>query len=299
MSIEAQLQIRQNAQEIQSYLKDLFAWEEDVKAKEKKLKLKKKQDGQEGTPGPRGRAAGNISAPPAELQKPGLDPKTCKSNAPAPPVKPSGPSAAGGIQLPTQVARESEDLGLTAVSSTRLQADSKAASSSSSQEPQLPPVRNTATGPLLLARGNDHFKLGDYKSAEECYSRSIELEPCSLPHANRAMALLKLGRHAEAEADCSEAIRMDSKYVKAWLRRGAARRALGMVLEAGEALLLLLSCVRQWRQMHAAARCCGSPSVHAWMQLWKVWRCRALRMAGRGVWHPTSMGHGQVHALQH
>lgn len=233
MSIEAQLQIRQNAHEIQGYLKDLFAWEEEVKAKEKKLK--KKQDGQEAMPGPRGRAAGSVHAAPAELQKPGLDPKTGKKDAAGTSKLPGVPAASGGMQLPNKSTQAEEQL-LTAVSSTRLQpqADAAGTASSSAQEHVLPPVRNTATGPLLLARGNEHFKLGDHKSAEECYTRSLELEPSSLAFANRAMAMLKLGRHAEAEADCSEALRMDPKYAKAWLRRGAARRALGMPLEAGE-----------------------------------------------------------------
>jgi len=40
---------------------------------------------------------------------------------------------------------------------------------------------------------------------------------------NRALAHLKLGSHAEAEADASSVLQLDSRNVKALLRRGNAR----------------------------------------------------------------------------
>jgi tetratricopeptide (TPR) repeat protein len=48
------------------------------------------------------------------------------------------------------------------------------------------------------------------------------------------MARLKLGAYAEAEEDCVEAIKLDPKNVKAYLRRGAARAVSGNYLEALE-----------------------------------------------------------------
>jgi Meckel syndrome type 1 protein len=41
------------------------------------------------------------------------------------------------------------------------------------------------------------------------------------------MALLKLGRYGDAEADCDAALALDARSVKALLRRGAARLARG------------------------------------------------------------------------
>jgi hypothetical protein len=60
----------------------------------------------------------------------------------------------------------------------------------------LPPIRNSqpTTADAWRARGNDLFKAGQYDSAYECYKRSVDMQPTCLGHANRAMALLKLGR---------------------------------------------------------------------------------------------------------
>lgn len=69
--------------------------------------------------------------------------------------------------------------------------------------------------------GNAHFKAGRFQQAEACYSRSLELAPTCLAHANRALARLKLGRPAEAEADCAAALALDLLYVKAYQRRWA------------------------------------------------------------------------------
>lgn len=50
--------------------------------------------------------------------------------------------------------------------------------------------------------------------------------------ANRAMAYLMLKKHAETEADCTLALSLDPSYTKAYLRRGAARVALGKTSSA-------------------------------------------------------------------
>jgi len=81
--------------------------------------------------------------------------------------------------------------------------------------------------------GNLHFKEGRFDRAKQCYSECVEKNPSSyLGYANRAMADLKLGFAKSAEEDCTRAIELCPTYVKAWSRRGSARRELGNFAEA-------------------------------------------------------------------
>lgn len=90
------------------------------------------------------------------------------------------------------------------------------------------------------AQGNAHFAAGRFVEAIECYTLAMNAAPrmAVLP-ANRAMALLKLRRYAEAEADCSAAIALDGGYTKAYLRRASARMELGRLADAVHGLLRL------------------------------------------------------------
>ena len=82
-------------------------------------------------------------------------------------------------------------------------------------------------------KGNEALKQGKYQDAIEYYSVAIGKNPKSkIFVANRAMAHLKLGNYQLAEDDCTEAIKLDARYVKAYLRRAAARSVAGNYLEA-------------------------------------------------------------------
>ncbi|XP_047096015.1 RNA polymerase II-associated protein 3-like isoform X2 [Lolium rigidum] len=81
-------------------------------------------------------------------------------------------------------------------------------------------------------QGNEYFKQKKFAEAIECYSRSIALSPTAVSFANRAMAYLKLRRFEEAENDCTEALNLDDRYVKAYSRRITARKGLGKLKEA-------------------------------------------------------------------
>eukprot|EP00887_Chlorella_sp_A99_P007627 scaffold20.g7627.t1 len=77
------------------------------------------------------------------------------------------------------------------------------------------------------AEGNAAFKAGKYDVAVRHYSAAIQLHPrAAVYYANRAMALLKLGRYSDAEADCDAALGLELS-VKSLLRRGSARLAQG------------------------------------------------------------------------
>ena len=81
--------------------------------------------------------------------------------------------------------------------------------------------------------GNSAFRSGNYQQAVEWYTRSIAAEPTDeLSLSNRAMAHLKLSQWNAAEADATEALRLNPTHVKSWHRRASARRALGRIRDA-------------------------------------------------------------------
>ena len=103
----------------------------------------------------------------------------------------------------------------------------------------LPPIRSQEpqTSDGWKARGNDLFKIGQWESAAECYTKSFDLFDLTSPStstlssaavvlSNRAMANLKLEKWSEAEADCSHALELDSNNAKAFHRRGVAHKNL-------------------------------------------------------------------------
>ncbi len=148
-------------------------------------------------------------------------------------------SAAAPANAPIAIApRESSTpADMIERSTVRTAAASAAAPSSamvSEEDRPLPPIRSSEpqTAEAWRARGNDLFKISQWSSAVECYSRSIELGPSCLSFANRAMSKLKLEQWEEAESDCTEALRLDEAFVKAYHRRGTARRKLGRPMDA-------------------------------------------------------------------
>ncbi|KAI3445421.1 hypothetical protein Pfo_002086 [Paulownia fortunei] len=80
--------------------------------------------------------------------------------------------------------------------------------------------------------GNEFFKQKKFIEAIDCYSRSIALSPTAVAYANRAMAYIKIKRFQEAENDCTEALNLDDRYIKAYSRRSTARKELGKLKES-------------------------------------------------------------------
>lgn len=94
-------------------------------------------------------------------------------------------------------------------------------------------------GEELKSKGNAGFKAGNFKEAVKLYTAALETGGAGVTKkwqavvlSNRAMTQLKLGAYAEAEDDCTKALKLDAKNVKAFLRRGAARSVQGNYLEA-------------------------------------------------------------------
>ena len=98
------------------------------------------------------------------------------------------------------------------------------------------------------ARSNACFARGEWEDAARHYTLALEAAPASAPEerkldedtivervrrrdravylSNRAACRVKLGSHKQAEEDCTAAIAEDDTFVKAYLRRSAARERL-------------------------------------------------------------------------
>ncbi|XP_014251718.1 RNA polymerase II-associated protein 3-like [Cimex lectularius] len=75
--------------------------------------------------------------------------------------------------------------------------------------------------------GNELVNQRKYEEAIEPYTKAIKLyNQDPIFFANRAVCFIKMENFKASEADCSEAIKLDYKYVKAYIRRASARKAL-------------------------------------------------------------------------
>ncbi|PON55921.1 Amidase [Parasponia andersonii] len=80
---------------------------------------------------------------------------------------------------------------------------------------------------LLKEKGNYAFKGRQWNKAVNYYTEAIKLNGTNATYyCNRAAAYLELGCFQQAEEDCSRAMELDKKNVKAYLRRGTARESL-------------------------------------------------------------------------
>ncbi|XP_024990075.1 uncharacterized protein LOC112524477 isoform X2 [Cynara cardunculus var. scolymus] len=96
-------------------------------------------------------------------------------------------------------------------------------------------VSKEASAEIAKEKGNNAFKAKNWQRAIGFYTEAIKLNSNSATYfSNRAAAYLELGSCIQAEADCSKAIDLDKKNVKAYLRRGTAREMLGYYKEAIE-----------------------------------------------------------------
>ena len=269
-TMEAQMNIRRNAMEMQEYLSDLKVWEDSVKKKDKELKKGRLPGGpgggSGGAPAPRGKAAGSaIAAPPEHLQAPASqmhpDPRMRTSAKPSSAAKKKKKKPKGQQQQqqgPDSAAAHTYENYRSKwekfdVDAALAEADGEEDGDEEEEEEEedpvaqevLPPIRKPLDADGWRSKGNEWFKMGDFRQAKDCYSSSIEAAANSLAYANRAMACLKLGEHRTAEEDCTAAIGLDPLYLKSWQRRGAARKEQGRLQEAsGSCLSLSLWCRR-------------------------------------------------------
>ncbi|KAH6831684.1 translocon at the outer membrane of chloroplasts 64-V [Perilla frutescens var. hirtella] len=105
----------------------------------------------------------------------------------------------------------------------------------SSSSPLPDTNSNMDTAELLKEKGNTAYKGKQWNKAVSYYTEAIKLNDANATYySNRAAAYLELGCYQQAEEDCSKAISLDKKYVKAYLRRGTAKESLIFYKEALE-----------------------------------------------------------------
>lgn len=127
----------------------------------------------------------------------------------------------------------------SSVSSSQTQSSSSSTSSSSSSAaaPTSTPDKATSDSSKkpakeesfeeVKSRGNDCVKKSEFKSAIECYTRCVELDPKqTVSYTNRALCYIRIDQPEKAEQDCTTALSIEKDNVKALFRRAQAKKML-------------------------------------------------------------------------
>ncbi|TTW07848.1 RNA polymerase II-associated protein 3 [Bagarius yarrelli] len=207
-AVELQMQMRQNAEDLHNFMKELDSWGEDMKKKDEQLR------------------AGNLADPQKTL----------------PPVRNKGYKKKRKVRIkaPVENRQQEEKSGQRIkaydykswdkfdVDKALEELDKEHSSPGDSNDSDSEEVHMDRDRAMQeKEKGNAFFKEGKYDEAIECYTQGMSVDPYSpvLP-TNRASCFFRLKKYAVAESDCNLAIALDSKCVKAYSCRGAARFAL-------------------------------------------------------------------------
>jgi tetratricopeptide (TPR) repeat protein len=101
-------------------------------------------------------------------------------------------------------------------------------------------VRDETKAVASKSKGNEYFTLQKFVEAYDEYTEAIDLAPLTRDfdktravfYSNRSACLLELGRNEEAVQDCTRALELDDKYLKAIMRRARAHENLDQLEEA-------------------------------------------------------------------
>ncbi|XP_077808715.1 RNA polymerase II-associated protein 3 isoform X1 [Macaca mulatta] len=214
-AIELQLQVKQNAEELQDFMRDLENWEKDIKQKDMELRR------QNGVP--------EENLPPIRN---GNFRKKKKGKAKEPSKKTKEENTKNRIKSYDYEAWAKLDVD--SILDELDKDDSTHESLSQESESEEDGIHVDSQKALVLKeKGNKYFKQGKYDEAIDCYTKGMGADPYNpvLP-TNRASAYFRLKKFAVAESDCNLAIALNRSYTKAYSRRGAARFALQKLEEA-------------------------------------------------------------------
>ncbi|XP_068827205.1 RNA polymerase II-associated protein 3 isoform X2 [Capricornis sumatraensis] len=214
-SIELQLQVKQNAEELQDFMRDLENWEKDIKQKDMELRR------QNGVP--------EENLPPIRN---GNFRKKKKGKVKESSKKTKDENTKNRIKSYDYEAWAKLDVDSILDELDKEESTHDSVSQESESEEDGIHV-DSQKALALKEKGNKYFKQGKYDEAIECYTKGMDADPYNpvLP-TNRASAYFRLKKFAVAESDCNLAIALNRSYTKAYARRGAARFALQKLEDA-------------------------------------------------------------------
>ncbi|XP_012493964.1 PREDICTED: RNA polymerase II-associated protein 3 isoform X2 [Propithecus coquereli] len=214
-AIELQLQVKQNAEELQDFMRDLENWEKDIKQKDMELR---RQNGvpEENLPPIRN---GNFRK--KKKGKAKESSKNTKEENTKNRIKSYDYEAWAKLDVDSILDELDKEDGT----------HDSLSQESESEEDGIHVDSQKALA--LKEKGNKYFKQGKYDEAIECYTKGMDADPYNpvLP-TNRASAYFRVKKFAVAESDCNLAIALNRSYTKAYARRGAARFALQKLEDA-------------------------------------------------------------------
>lgn len=217
-AVEMQIQMRQNAEDLHSFMRELESWETDIKQKDEQLKTGGLQEEQKNLPPVRNK---DYRAKMKEKKKRKQEPT---SNGHAGDIDEKSGDKRQTSRIKGHDYRSWDKFDADKALEEMDKEESPAESNESDSEET---AVDQETALAEKEKGNTFFKEGKYDDAVECYTRGMAVDPYNpvLP-TNRATAFFRLKKFAVAESDCNLAIALDNKYLKAFSRRGAARFAL-------------------------------------------------------------------------
>ncbi|XP_073507955.1 RNA polymerase II-associated protein 3 [Phyllobates terribilis] len=210
-ALELQLQMKQNAEELQDFMRELESWETDIKQKDAKLSNQT--------------VVGEETLPPIRNKDYRKKKKNRSKVSTETKKNENNQNPKGKLHDYEYWDKLDVDKALQELDKEDNTNESMSAESDSEGEDgiQIDTVKALAE----KEKGNNYFKAGNYDEAIECYTRSMNADPYNavLP-TNRASAFFRLRKYAVAESDCNLAIALNRNYWKAYARRGACRLAL-------------------------------------------------------------------------
>ncbi|XP_065698002.2 RNA polymerase II-associated protein 3 [Patagioenas fasciata] len=208
-ALELQLQMKQNAEELQDFMRELESWEKDIKEVDSELR---KQSGvpEENLPPIRNKAFKKKKKNKSKLPSKITSVENKKNK-----IKSYDYEAWGKLDVDKILEELDKE-------------DSTHDSVSPESDSEEDGIHIDAEKSLAeKEKGNNYFKQGKFDEAIKCYTRGMHYDPYNpvLP-TNRASAFYRMKKYSVAESDCNLALALDKNYTKAYARRGAARFAL-------------------------------------------------------------------------